>query len=283
VRESSRITPRILIGTDFTPESRRAFYHALALAVAQQARLTLLHIGPESRKEVPWDSYPGIRETLIEWGMLSADSEREEVLDRLGLNVKKMAMRDDDPYNGMVDYLRKHPTDMLIMATEARSGLQRLRRASVAEGVAYASHCHALLLPHNSDNLIDRDTGKRILDKALFVYDHEPDPLSSLAWLHTWLPQFSEGEIEAHLLYSGFQEEAPEVTPPNTPRVTWVKRTQEGPGLETILAYVEDFQPDLVIMGNQRSGRGIGARIRGSLNEQVLRRAGKPILLMPTL
>jgi nucleotide-binding universal stress UspA family protein len=283
VRDNSRITPRILIGTDFTSESRRAFYHALALAVAHQARLTLLHIGPESRKEVPWDRYPGIRETLIGWGRLSPDSEREEVQDRLGLNVKKMAMRDEDPHNGMVDYLRKHPTDLLIMATEARRGLQRLRRASVAEGVAYASHCHALLLPHDADDLIDRDTGKRRMNKALFVYDHEPDPLAALNWLHNWLPPFSEGDIEAHLLHVGFEEEAPEVVPPNTPGVTWVKRTQEGPELETILAYVDDFQPDLLIMGNQRGGRGIAGRIRGSLNEQVLRRAGKPMLLMPVL
>jgi nucleotide-binding universal stress UspA family protein len=283
VRESSRITPRILIGTDFTTESRRAFYHALALAAAHQARLTLLHIGPESRTEVPWDRYPGIRETLIEWGMLSPDSEREEVQDRLGLNVKKMAMRDEDPYNGMVDYLRKHPTDLLIMATEARRGLQRLRRASVAEGVAYASHCHALLLPHGSADLIDRDSGQRRVSKALFVYDHEPDPIAALNWLHNWLPQFSEGDIEAHLLHVGLEEEAPEVVPPNTPGVKWVKRTQEGPELETVLAYVDDFQPDLLIMGNQRSGRGIAGRIRGSLNEQVLRRSGKPMLLMPVL
>ena len=56
-----------------------------------------------------------------------------------------------------------------------------------------------------------------------------------------------------------------------------------GAELETILAYVDDFQPDLLIMGNQRSGRGIAGRIRGSLNEQVLRRAGKPMLLMPAL
>ena len=46
---------------------------------------------------------------------------------------------------------------------------------------------------------------------------------------------------------------------------------------------MDNFRPDLVIMGNQRSGRGIAGRIRGSLNEQVLRRAGTPMLLMPGL
>jgi len=281
VREINRITPRILIGTDFSQESRRAFFHALALAVAQQARLTLLHIGPESRQDVPWDHYPGIRETLNRWGMLNEESERGEVQETLGLNVKKMAMRDEDPYNGMLDYLRKHPTDLLIMATEARRGIQRLRRASVAEGVAYASHSHALLLPHASNDLINPDTGQRELHSALFIYDYEPDPRSSLMWLHNWLPEFSEGDIEVRLLYVGEEEDAPEIVLPSTPRVSWSKLTREGPELDTILAYTEEFDPDLIIVGNQRSLRGLGGRIRGSLNEQVLRRAGKPMLLMP--
>ena len=131
-----RITPHILTATDFGKQSKRAFYHALAFSVKQQARMTLLHIGPESRKEVPWDKYPGVRDTLVEWKMLAADAERTAVADKLGLSVKKMAMRDENAYNGMVDYIRKHPTDLLIMATEARRGLARLRRSSVAQGVA---------------------------------------------------------------------------------------------------------------------------------------------------
>jgi len=281
VREINRITPRILVGTDFLPESRRAFYHALAYAVVQEARLTLLHIGPESRKEVPWDRYPGIRDTLVEWGLLGQESERTDVQDKLGLGVKKMAMRDEDPYNGMVDYLRKHPTDLLIMATEARRGVQRLRRSSVAEGVAYASHSHALLLPHGSDDLVDRDTGRRKLRKALFVYDYEPDPRSALTWLHNWLPELGEDEMEVHLLYIGEEEDAPEIFLPKTPRVTWRPLALDGPELETILDYAGQFDPDLLIMNNLRGHRGLLGRLHGSLNEQVLRRTGKPMLLMP--
>ena len=44
----------------------------------------------------------------------------------LNIGVAKMAMRDDDPRQGITDYLRKHPTDLLVMATEGRTGLARL-------------------------------------------------------------------------------------------------------------------------------------------------------------
>ena len=118
MQETQQITPRILVTTDFSPESELAFYHALAFAVARKARLTLLHTGPESRDTVPWGAFPGVRETLAAWGLLAEDAPRSAVSDSLHVGVAKMAIRDDDPRQGITDYLRKHPTDLLIMARE---------------------------------------------------------------------------------------------------------------------------------------------------------------------
>jgi len=280
VLDPQRLAPHILTTTDFGPHSERAFFHALAIAVAQQAHMTLLHIGPESRKEVPWDQYPGVRETLNQWKLLDKGAERTDVAKALGLSVKKFAMRDEDPYNGTLDYLRKHPTDLLVMATEARHGLARLRQSSVAQAIAYATNSHALLLPAAASNLIDPGSGLRKLRKALFVYDHEPDPRPELPWLSDWLPKFSEGEIEVHLLYVGEENEAPDVVLPDQPGLTWKRVAREGVPLKTITGYASECDADLIVMVNQRT-RGLLGRIRGSLNEQVLRRAGKPMLLLP--
>jgi len=274
------LTPHILIATDFGDLSQRAFYHALALAVAQKGRMTLLHIGPEGRKEVPWEQYPGVRETLTEWQMLEENAARGDVSAKLGLSVKKMAMRDEDPYNGMVDYLRKHPTDLLVMATEARRGFARLRRSSVAQGVSYTTHSRALLLPAAANDLIDPKTGQRKLKKVVFVYDHEPDPRPALNWLNDWLPIFSDGAIEADLLYVGEEEDAPEIAIPKNPLVRWQRVARPGPMLDAILEHADDSGADLIAMMNQRS-RGLFGRLQGSLDEQVLRRAGKPMLLLP--
>lgn len=283
MNDINRITPRILAATDFSIESERAFFHALALAVSHQARLTLLHIGPESRKEVPWERYPGVRETLTKWNKLEADSPRDAVSQQLGLGIKKMAMRDDSAYNGLLDYVRKHPTDLIVMATEARRGLARLKSASIAEGVAYATHSHALLLPSSSPSFVNVEDGSKKLERAVFVYDHEPDPRTPLGWLFSWLPFFTDGDIEVHLLYIGEEKDAPEITLPHHERLNWVLAARQGDNQRsTILEYTKEIDANLVCMMNQRS-RGILGRIRGSLGEQILRRAQLPLLLIPEL
>lgn len=278
----NRIAPHILTATDFGKQSKRAFFHALSLAVAQQGRMTLLHIGPESRKQVPWDKYPGVRDTLVEWELLDSHASRNQVAEQLGLSVKKMAMRDEDAYNGMVDYLRKHPTDLLVMATEARRGLARLRRASIAQAVAYSTHSRALLIPEAADDLVNCKNGRRELGKVMFVYDHEPDPRSALTWLNDWLPVFSNNEITVDLLYVGDEEDAPEITLPRNPRLKYQTVAKSGPALKVILEHAEESGTEVIAMMNQHS-RGLVGRLRGSLNEQVLRRAGKPVLLLPVL
>lgn len=278
----NRLTPRILTAIDFSLPSERAFLHALSLAVAQKARLTMLHIGPESRKEVPWEQYPGVQETLIRWGMLDADSPKTDVGDKLSVGIKKMAMRDDDPYNGMVDYLRKRPTDLLVMTTEARRGFSRLSHSSVAEGVAYTSHCHALLLPVDAHSFIDTDSGIRNIKKVIFVYDHEPDPRLAFTWLNEWLPVFSDTPIEVHALYIGNEEDEPEIALPKHPGLEWRRITREGKALKVILDYADEIDADLLSIMNQRS-KGFIGRLRGSLGEQLLRQSHRPLLLMPML
>ena len=275
----NRIPPRILSATDFSAQSERAFFHALALAVAQEAHLTLLHIGPEGRNDVPWERYPGVRDTLVAWGMLDADAPRTEVQARLGLEVKKKAMRDEDPFNGMLDYLSKRPTDLLVMATAGQDDQSLLRRESVAESVAQASQRRTLLLPEAAANLVDSATGKGLLHKALFVYDHEPDPRASLPWLNEWLPPLGPDPVELRMLYVGEANQAPELALPGKSTLQWSRVTEDGAPLATILGYVERFAPDLVIMMNQRH-TGLMARFRGSLSSQVLRKVQLPMLLM---
>ncbi len=79
MKGSQRIVPRILVPTDFSTASERAFFCALALAVARQARLTMLHTGREGRDAIPWNQFPGIRETLTQWQRLPADAPRTAV------------------------------------------------------------------------------------------------------------------------------------------------------------------------------------------------------------
>jgi nucleotide-binding universal stress UspA family protein len=63
----------ILHATDFSEGAAAAFEHALALALDLGEDLTLLHAGAEAGRDVPWDRFPHVRETLARWGHEGGD------------------------------------------------------------------------------------------------------------------------------------------------------------------------------------------------------------------
>ncbi len=273
-------SPRILSTTDFSAGCQKAFYHALALAVGQRGSITLLHIGPESREQVPWKQYPSVRDTLIKWGMMPEGTQRNEVSEKLGLGIKKAAIRDQNPRLGLIDYLAKHPTNLMVMATEGRSGLARLNKRSVAESVSQKTRNHALLLPTGCRDLVDPETGLVTVRKVLLAIDHKPNPQPAVAKLYNWLPYFGDKDIEILTLYVGEKHLAPQIDLPLHPRLHWRKRYSEGDPVKGIAKMANEEDVDVVVM-TTRGARGLTGRIRGSNAEQVLRRTKRPMLVLP--
>ena len=275
--EASKIAPRILVPTDFSPDSERAFYHALAFAVARQGRLTLLHTGSESRESIPWDRFPGVRETLTAWGLLPQGAPQSAVLDTLKVNITKMAVRDDDPRQGITEYLRKNPTDLLVMATRGRTGLIRLRRSSVAETVTYLTNSHSLLLPDRGQGFVDPETGRASLQRVLCALAPGLDPRQALAYLQTWLTAFGGDDAEVCVLHSG---NVRELALPQGER--WRLQARESDEFDEVIATAREFEPDLVITSTQ-GPQGLKARIRGSHTDRLLCELGSPLLSVPAL
>jgi nucleotide-binding universal stress UspA family protein len=280
VPELQPITPRILVTTDFSDDSLLAFHHALAVAVAKRARLTLLHTGSESRDEVPWEQFPGVRETLATWGMLEEDAPRSAVASQLGIDVAKMAMRDDDPRQGIADYLNRHPVDLLVMATRGRSGMARILRPSVAETVAYQTRSHSLLLPDQAAGFVDGQSGVASLQRVLCVLDPYQDPRAALAFLRSWLPAFGAIPAEVTVVDTGNGDVFDERQLPQIEGQTWVLRRQLGNIAEVAIELADQVSYDLVVITGQ--GRlGLRARLAGSNTERILRGTRLPVLIMP--
>lgn len=271
-----------MVTTDFSPESQRAFFHALAFAVSKQARLTLLHTGSESRRSVPWERFPGVRETLAGWGLLPQDAPRSAVADTLNLCVAKMAMRDDDPRQGIPEYLRKHPTDLLVMATEGRTGLARLFNPSVAETVSFRTNSHTLMLPKGGRGFVDSETGRTDVKRVLCALDPYLDPCQALGFLKQWLPALGGREMDILMLQNCDPEDAVELSLPQTGDLNWREEIQPGEALATIVSAARKMEAELVVM-TTHSPLGPMARMRGSLTDKVLRDLRVPLLSMPAL
>jgi nucleotide-binding universal stress UspA family protein len=276
-----RIAPRILVSTDFSREGERAFYHALAIAVAREARLTILHAGAEGRDDVPWERFPSVRETLAAWGILPDNAPRETVLQLLNLYVVKMAVRDGGPRRGVAEYLRRRPTDLLVMPAEGRNGLARLLRPSKAEAVASFTRSHALMLPRYGLDLVDPETGRTRVSSVLDARLHG-DLSPVFNYLDAWLPALGASDCQARLLHLGAAAEAAQ---PRLPRGTgrhWQYASASGDDTGSIVDAAREMDVDLVVM-SLPGPSGPLARLRGTCMDRVLHELRVPLLAMPAL
>ena len=269
--------------TDFSPESARAFYHALAFAVAEQARLTVLHTGSEGRESVPWERFPSVRETLTAWGMLDQDASREAVSEALNLSVVKKAVRNVGPRRGITEYLARHPTDLLVMATEGRTGLARMIRPSIAETVAFVTRSPTLMLPRQGHDLVDPDGGRVRLGRVLCALDADlhGDPLAAHAYLSEWLPVLGGRDFEARLLHLGAAEEADQPVLPRVSGQHWQYQKAAGDSTGAIVQAARAMDAELVVM-SMRSPFGPMTRLRGTRIDRVLRELRLPLLALPS-
>jgi len=172
-RATTRIE-RIFHPTDFTPASDMAFNHALKLAIALKADLTILHTD-EVPHDRSWSEFPRVRQTLERWRLLPPNSPREAIYD-LGVDVAKVTLPPGDPARSMVRYLRKPPHDLIVLATHQRDGLDRWLHASIAEPVARRAAEMTLFIPYEAEGIVSDADGRTRLTEVLVPASRVPDP-----------------------------------------------------------------------------------------------------------
>jgi nucleotide-binding universal stress UspA family protein len=138
---------RMLVPTDFSPQSERAWDLARRLARAVGAEIELLHVfvpppppyvdGPFPAVEVT-DVYASSRQWVEEQLGRWAAKARDE-----GLAVKTQ-LRDGVAYKEIVAAARDTGADLVVIGTHGYSGVERLLLGSVADKVIRLAHCPVL-------------------------------------------------------------------------------------------------------------------------------------------
>jgi nucleotide-binding universal stress UspA family protein len=264
--------------SDFSKESGRAFEHALALSLHRNTSFTILHAGVESRGE-GWSEFPSVRATLERWALLEKGSSRAAVFRELSMRVKKVSLRKKRPLSAVLEYLDEHPAELIVLATEGREGLPRWIRPSTAEAIARRSETMTLFVPDSSRGFVSSDDGKILLRRVLVPIDYHPDP--SLAILRAArVSEMSESKpTEVVVLHVG-EGTMPERDLPDLPSCTWRVLQTTGDVVGEIVRVAEELAVDLVVMATH-GHEGILDAFRGSVTEQVLRRAPSPVLAVP--
>ena len=267
---------RIFHPTDFTRGDENAYAHALRLAFASKAFLSLLHVGGVGAED-HWDDFPGVRELLARWGLLSPDAHRSDVA-KAGLRVEKVHRKGPDPLESILAYLEEHEPDLVVLSTHQRTGLSRWLRGAKAEAIAHMSRAMTLFVPRRAHGFISAESGKVRLQTVVIPVDHAPRPQAAVD-AALWLATTLNCETTLFLiLFVGKEVDYPEVHIPENPAWIVERQTWDGASVvDHILACAEVNDADLIAMSTE-GHHGFVDALRGTTTERVLRGASCPVL-----
>lgn len=138
---------RVLFGTDFSPASRPAFRRAVALARQFRGRLLIVHVIP-SGWPIGAEGY--VTPRMYQEMETAIRQSAQKQLDRLVAQAKKagVAVRglllSGAAAEAIALTARKERSDVVIVGTHGRTGLERLLAGSVASRIVGTAPCPVL-------------------------------------------------------------------------------------------------------------------------------------------
>ena len=265
---------RFLHPTDFSSASELAFAHALKLTLLTTGELRILHIAPDAGP-TGWKNFPGVREALERWRVLPPGSPSSAVAE-LGVHIEKVQAAASDPVTQTCEFLREHPADLIVMATHPRDGLARWRQPSVAAAIGQQAGEIALFVPEGAPGFVSPHTGELGLRRILVPVDHVPSAQPAIDAAVSLALLAGNDPITFRLLHVG-DAAFPTIITPQRATWSWERQTEPGAAVDRLVASMQEWGPDLVVMTTQ--GRhGFMDALRGSTTERVLREARCPLL-----
>ncbi len=268
--------------TDLTPASEYLFHHALAMALAAHAKLTLLYIGPEHRDEVPWERFPKVRETLMRWGKLPPDCDKAAVMEKLGVQVSKRSFRDHSQLQGLLSYVKQHHPDLVVAAHKGHGRLSRWFGDAGVAGIVKYCLTNVLFLPEKGNGFVDGSSGEGSLNRILLPVAAHPDPGPAVAICHHLIPRLAPQHAEVTLFHLGNERTAPDLELQQQEELRWSWHFAKGRLIPQILAAARNTDAQLIAMAS--AGRpGFWQGLHRSATEKVLRRTPSSMLVVASI
>jgi nucleotide-binding universal stress UspA family protein len=293
----------ILVGVDFSPESRIALEHALDIARRAGARVVLVHVSvvPQRPESVPDGILPMLSEyERILRGYLAEDRRRlAELCARCadeGVDVSAMIL-DDLPDRGICKAAAEVGADLVMIGTHGRAGVKRLLLGSVAERVVRLSGHDVLVARPGA-----RPPGSRGYRRILVAMDFSPmaeaalrgalslaAPDACIDMLHCkYIPALAYGVGPS-------RRELAELTAPldreirargdalvaryTRPGLSLAFHTIDAEPMQGIIEWHDRNTYDLAVVGSH-GNRGLRRFLLGSVAEAIVRHASTPVLVV---
>ena len=270
---------RVLHTTDFSHASNLALVHALRLALAARAELNILHVA-RAGGELDWAEFPEIGRTLRRWDEACPETASRQAVVKTGIRIGKIFGVDADPVYSVLEYLKMHPTELIVLATHQRTGIGRLFHKATAEPIARGSGEMTLFLPEGVEGFVSRASGAVVLPRILVPVDRAPAPQSAVNAVTALLEGLGCAKATVTLLYVGEERDVPRVRITERPGWHWAQVARRGEPVEEIIRAADERAAVLIAM-TTAGHHGFLDAFRGSTTERVLRRASCPVLAVP--
>lgn len=300
---------RILCPVDFSDTSSRALDYAAAAARWYGARVDVLHVHAEvpavsvipSLAPAPAAQFADREEEHAQVQELTSRLARG-VLDK-GVQGNVSIVDGPDAHRAILAYAARHHSDLIVMGTHGRTGIERWLLGSTTDRVVRKAACPTMVVPPHADEAVP--PGAVNFDSILCAIDFSEGSLVALEYALS----IAE-EADAHLTVLNVIEVPPELEPRNFGTQVDVDRIRaeaeaerlrrlralvpdeareychlhtavtEGSAYREILRTADQRRSDLIVMGVQ--GRGAVDRLMfGSNTSQVVRAANCPVLIVP--
>ncbi|NOX90276.1 MAG: universal stress protein [Calditrichaeota bacterium] len=288
---------KILVPTDFSETARAAVDQALFLTAKYNAELTVLHarlMFEDDPSELPKKLASLEKEEHdVEAKLLSR--LKAKTSEYAHLKIQHEIIRGYSAPSAILGYINNKEFDLVVIGTHGRSGLEHFLIGSVAEKVVRYARCPVLTV-RSKEYITEQFT------KIVVPFDFsEPSILA----LKSAIEVMDSPESEIHLIYVVEEEVHPalyawgmrsviEIIPdiiskveermenivsqiPELKKAKIVKTVREGKPHKQISKYVEEVQPDLIVIGTHGLV-GLDRFLLGSTTERVIRSIKQPVL-----
>ncbi len=292
----------ILVPTDGSEHAERAARHASRFARVFDGDLHLLGVADVVSEAGPFDA-GGVDPEHLD--VFESDAERrvEETEAAIeGSVTPTVAVRTGTPGEEIVEYAAEVGADLLAMGTHGRTGIQRYVLGSVTERVLRLAE-----VPVFTVRADDRGGPDEAIEEVLVPTDGS---ICAAAAVDHGINLAGVADARVHALSVVDEPSSPEMgvgpggleparddirktleerasdavasvaTAAETADLAVTTAVQYGHTSQELLAYVDDAEVDLVVMGTQ--GRtGLSRYLLGSTTERVVRHAPVPVMAVP--
>ena len=294
----------ILCPVDFSEFSRRAFQYAVGIARHFQAHIFLqhsVHISPALFLE---GTDPSVVQSALQASLRKANADTRRLVYESGVEISEVSLlvHEGDPRDSILEAIRQHKIDLLVMGTHGRKGFSRLLLGSVAEHVIHETICPVLVVSRPETELVALEEAEPVrLKTILLPTDFSPNSDRALTHALRWATEWGSHVILFHAVEEvppamrGLVDLFPEYNPHFEKQIaaSWERirkaipeaalraceityEVRQGNAKEEILRYAEQKHPDLIVMGAR--GMGPSAVTWGSTISGVVRDGRFPVL-----